>query len=191
MTCLQDQTEFLPNEVWHFFELIIHVLNSTCISYERCSGKRALSILVKSELCQKHSMVLFCNCVKTMSCIFFPLGLASFLRYNVCKKIFIEARLKFCSVLEPECISCTSNTKDMQALYAILVVCQIFFIIFFLLWKKLPLSQHFGSFHEWTGNWCMYFRPIRLKLLWAANSIAACNDTCSVNVNASFIYMYW
>ena len=23
MICLEDQTEFLPNEVWHFFELII------------------------------------------------------------------------------------------------------------------------------------------------------------------------
>ena len=92
--------------------------------------------MVKSGLCQKHSMVLFCNCVKTMSCIFFPLGLASFLRYNVCQKIFIEARLKFCSVLEPECISCTSNTKDMQALYAILVVCQIFFIYLFFYCKK-------------------------------------------------------
>ena len=60
-------------------------------------------------------------------------------------------------------------------------MCENEFLSYFL-WKKLPYSRHDGCIFVgfgWVDGRCMCLRPIKLKLLWPVNQIAACNS-CNV-----------
>ena len=45
------------------------------------------------------------------------------------------------------------------------------------LFLSLFIFRRVGLCVPWVDGRCMYFRPIRLNLLWTTNPIAACNDT--------------
>ena len=60
----------------------------TLSTFEGFGGKRALGILRKIELCQKHSKFRMQFCLGVLNNVLhvFSLKLASFLRYYVCEK---------------------------------------------------------------------------------------------------------
>ena len=66
---------------------------------------------------------------------------------------------------------------ELQQLHSTMYISTVFELFFCK--KKVPYSQHVGLCFPWIVGWldqqCMYFRPIRLKLLWTTNRIVACN----------------
>ena len=69
---------------------------------------------------------------------------------------------------------------ELQQLHSTMYISTVFELFFCK--KKVPYSQHVGLCFPWIVGWldqqCMYFRPIRLKLLWTTNRIVACNHIC-------------